>query len=123
MGEVVLICVLYTALSVQGEALGIIEIEKDSITRIFLNSFVYCFVSQTICHDFKANRKRVKGKLSLHLRDSFIYIDIPVILYHEVKVQEVCEEIQRKVKEQIEIMTGLYVVEVNVFVEDLEISE
>lgn len=45
MGEVVLICVLYTALSVQGEALGIIEIEKDSITRIFLNSFVYCFIS------------------------------------------------------------------------------
>ena len=45
MGEVVLICVLYTALSVQGEALGIIEIEKDSITRIFLNAFVYCFIS------------------------------------------------------------------------------
>ena len=110
-------------------SLGNVRISNDIIATIAIKAAAQVegvsdvAVSQTICHDFKANRKRVKGKLSLHLRDSFIYIDIPIILYHEVKVQEVCEEIQRKVKEQIEIMTGLYVVEVNVFVEDLEISE
>ena len=109
-------------------SLGNVRISNDIIATIAIKAAAQVegvsdvAVSQTICHDFKANRKRVKGKLSLHLRDSFIYIDIPVILYHEVKVQEVCEEIQRKVKEQIEIMTGLYVVEVNVFVEDLEIK-
>lgn len=45
MAEVVLICIIYTALSIQGDAFGIIDIDNNSVAHIFLNAFVYCFIS------------------------------------------------------------------------------
>lgn len=62
----------------------------------------------------------VRGKLVMKIKDSFIYIDIPIILRYGYHVQKVATEVQRRVKEDIEMMTGLYVVEINVLVEDLE---
>lgn len=64
-------------------------------------------------------KSRVRGKLVMRIKDSFIYIDIPVILKYGYHVQKVATEVQRRVKEDIEMMTGLYVVEINVLVEDL----
>ena len=64
-------------------------------------------------------KSRVHGKLVMRIKDSFIYIDIPVILQYGYHVQKVATEVQRRVKEDIEMMTGLYVVEINVLVEDL----
>ena len=46
--EVVVICLLYTLFSIRGDKLGIIQLEETSFTHIFLNAFLYCFVSLVI---------------------------------------------------------------------------
>ncbi|MGM9789856.1 MAG: LytTR family DNA-binding domain-containing protein [Candidatus Cryptobacteroides sp.] len=48
LAEVVVICLLYTLFSFKGDEYGIIRLEVNSFSRIFLNAFVYCFVSLII---------------------------------------------------------------------------
>mgnify|MGYP002524508954 FL=1 len=48
LAEVVVICLLYTLFSIKGDTLGIIRLEDTSFTHIFLNAFLYCFVSLII---------------------------------------------------------------------------
>ena len=46
-------------------------------------------------------------------------IDISVNILYGYKIKEVCEKIQAAVKSAIETMTGLHVVEINVFVQSV----
>ena len=107
---------------------GTVHISNDIIAVIAIKAATevegVCDVagSQTVKHDLSEHRKRVKGKMTVIIQDGFVYVDVPVILRFDTSVQEVSEEIQLKIKEQIEMITGLTVVEVNVFVEDLEIK-
>lgn len=48
VSEVLVICLLYTLFSMKGDSLGIIEIEDATFAHIFLNAFLYCFVSLII---------------------------------------------------------------------------
>lgn len=48
LAEVVVICMLYTLFSLKGDEYGIIVLENNSVSRIFLNAFVYCFISLII---------------------------------------------------------------------------
>lgn len=48
LAEVVVICLLYALFSVKGDDLGIIELSDTSFVDIFLNAFLYCFVSLII---------------------------------------------------------------------------
>lgn len=48
LAEVLLICILYTALSVQGDVLGIIDLKGRSVFNLFHNAVVYSFVSLCI---------------------------------------------------------------------------
>lgn len=48
LAEVMVICLLYTLFSFKGDEYGIIRLEVNSFSRIFLNAFVYCFVSLII---------------------------------------------------------------------------
>lgn len=48
VAEVVMICLLYTAFSLEGDKLGIIKLENSSIVLIFLKSFLYAFISLII---------------------------------------------------------------------------
>ena len=48
--EVIVICLLYTLFSLKGDSLGIIELSNNSFIRIFLNAFIYCFVSLIITY-------------------------------------------------------------------------
>jgi hypothetical protein len=48
LGEVLVICLLYTLFSLQGHKMGIITLENASFFGIFLNALVYCFVSLVI---------------------------------------------------------------------------
>ena len=48
LAEVVVICLLYTLFSFKGDEYGMIRLEVNSFSRIFLNAFVYCFVSLII---------------------------------------------------------------------------
>ena len=46
-------------------------------------------------------------------------IDVTVSILYGYKIKEVCEKIQEAVKSAIETMTGLHVVEINVFVQSV----
>lgn len=48
IAEVLVICLLYTVFSLQGNKTGIISLDNPSGARIFLNALVYCFVSLII---------------------------------------------------------------------------
>ena len=48
VAEVIVICLLYASFSVKGDELGIIRLEDASFVDIFLNAFIYCFVSLII---------------------------------------------------------------------------
>ncbi|MEW9672821.1 Asp23/Gls24 family envelope stress response protein [Ammoniphilus sp. 3BR4] len=50
-------------------------------------------------------------------------IGLRVILHYGVKIDEVCKRLQYQVKDAVETMTGLRVVEVNVKVEGVEFKE
>lgn len=107
---------------------GKVRISNDIIATIAIKATTevegVCDVagSHLVEHTLEPSPKKVKGKLTLTIKENYIYVDIPVILYYDVKVQEVCEEIQKRIKKYIEMMTGLTVMEVNVTVEDLVIE-
>ena len=48
LAEVILICILYTALSVQGDVLDIIDLKGRPVSSLFYNALVYAFVSLCI---------------------------------------------------------------------------
>lgn len=72
--------------------------------------------------------KRVSGKnltkgVDVEVGQVETAIDLRVIVEYGVKINEVCQELQREVKEAVENMTGLNVVEVNVKVEGVDVRE
>ncbi|BCU82639.1 hypothetical protein JIR001_24220 [Polycladomyces abyssicola] len=72
--------------------------------------------------------KRVSGKnvtrgVSVEVGQVETAIDLRVIVEYGVKINEVARELQQNVKEAVETMTGLRVVEVNVKVEGVDIKE
>lgn len=50
-------------------------------------------------------------------------VDISVVVKYGYKIKEVCEKIQLAVKKAIETMTGLKVVEINVFVQSIAFEQ
>ncbi|MFC4076954.1 Asp23/Gls24 family envelope stress response protein [Salinithrix halophila] len=72
--------------------------------------------------------KRVSGKnvtrgVSVEVGQVETAIDLRVIVDYGVKIHEVSRELQQNVKEAVETMTGLSVVEVNVKVEGVGFKE
>lgn len=66
--------------------------------------------------------KRLTGKnaqrgVSVEVGTVEAAVDLRVIVHYGVAIQDVCRDLQERVKESIENMTGLHVVEVNVKVE------
>ncbi|SMO61430.1 Asp23/Gls24 family envelope stress response protein [Melghirimyces algeriensis] len=72
--------------------------------------------------------KRVSGKnvtrgVSVEVGQVEAAIDLRVIVDYGVKINEVAQSLQENVKETVENMTGLSVVEVNVKVEGVDFKE
>ncbi|MFO7262524.1 MAG: hypothetical protein A6D91_08885 [Bacillaceae bacterium G1] len=72
--------------------------------------------------------RRVSGKnvtkgVSVEVGSVEAAIDLRVIVKYGVKIHEVARKLQENVKEAVETMTGLRVVEVNVKVEGVEFPE
>lgn len=72
--------------------------------------------------------KRVSGKnatkgVTVEVGQVEAAIHLRVIVEYGVKINEVCRALQQEVKEAVETMTGLRVVEVNVKVEGVEVKE
>ncbi|MBA4492888.1 Asp23/Gls24 family envelope stress response protein [Paenactinomyces guangxiensis] len=72
--------------------------------------------------------KRVSGKnvtkgVTVEVGQLEAAIDLRVIIEYGEKIHEVCRVLQHEVKEAVESMTGLRVVEVNVKVEGVDLKE
>lgn len=73
-------------------------------------------------------KKRVSGRGNMRgvqvvVEGSQASIDLRVIVQYGIKINEVCQQLQHDVKEAVEIMTGLEVMEVNVRVDGVEWKE
>ncbi|WP_048601837.1 Asp23/Gls24 family envelope stress response protein [Rubeoparvulum massiliense] len=64
--------------------------------------------------------KNVQKGVTVEVGQVEAAIDLRVIVYYGVKIDEACRQLQVNVKEAIENMTGLQVVEVNVKVEGVQ---
>lgn len=76
----------------------------------------------------KLSGKQVQKGVAVEVGQEEAAIDLRVVISYGSKIHEVCREIQINVKEAVENMTGLTVVEVNVKVEgvvfpDEEVAE
>lgn len=72
--------------------------------------------------------KRVSGKnltkgVTVQVGSVETAIDLKVIVEYGIPIDEVCRNLQYEVKEAIELMTGLHVVEVNIKVEGVELKQ
>jgi uncharacterized alkaline shock family protein YloU len=72
--------------------------------------------------------KRLTGKnaqkgVSVEVGQVEAAVDLRVIVHYGVAIHDVCRELQERVKEAIENMTGLQVVEVNVKVEGVQFQD
>lgn len=72
--------------------------------------------------------KRLSGKnvqkgVSVEVGQLEAAIDLRVIVHYGSKIQEVCHDLQYNVRESVQNMTGLNVVEVNVKVEGVAFKE
>lgn len=78
-------------------------------------------ISTTLAEDMV---ERISGKasnkgISVNLQDENVYLNIRINVFFGKNIPEICKEIQRKVKETVENMTGLNVMEVNLSVESV----
>lgn len=72
--------------------------------------------------------KRLSGKnvqkgVSVEVGTTEAAIDLRIIVHYGIPIQEVCRQLQLNVRESVENMTGLHVVEVNVKVEGVAFKE
>lgn len=72
--------------------------------------------------------KRLSGKnvqkgVSVEVGQTEAAIDLRIIVHYGIPIQEVCRQLQLSVRESVENMTGLNVVEVNVKVEGVAFKE
>lgn len=72
--------------------------------------------------------KRISGKnvqkgVSVEVGTEETAIDLRLVIQYGHKIDEVCRQVQGNVKEAVETMTGLKVVEVNVKVESIAFRE
>ncbi|RIX49952.1 Asp23/Gls24 family envelope stress response protein [Paenibacillus nanensis] len=72
--------------------------------------------------------KRLSGKnvqkgVSVEVGQVEAAIDLRIIVHYGIPIQEVCRQLQLNVRESVENMTGLQVVEVNVKVEGVAFKE
>ena len=50
-------------------------------------------------------------------------MDVSVVIQYGFRIQDVCAEIQKAIRNSVETMTGLRVVEVNVFVQAINFEQ
>ena len=59
--------------------------------------------------------------IRVEMGEEEVAIDIPVIVKYGAKISDIALDVQKEVKSAVEQMTGLKVVEVNVFIEGVEL--
>ena len=66
-----------------------------------------------------SKRSQADG-IRIEIEDDRVYVDIYVILHHNVNVREVSRNIQREVTRSISKMVGMEVGRVNIHIEDID---
>lgn len=67
--------------------------------------------------------KDAPKSVRIEIKNEVAYVDIYVKLEFDASIPEVCSEIQRRVKESVQSMTGMIVARVNVHVTDVSVPE
>ena len=67
-------------------------------------------------------KKQMRRAIAIELNDNVAVIDLRVNLKYGVKIPQVCEAIQKAVKESVQNMTGIAVAKVNVEVAGIVID-
>lgn len=67
----------------------------------------------------KLGKKSYTKGVKIEIGTQECAVDMSVVIRYGYKIQDVCANIQKSVKDAIETMTGLNVVEVNVFVQSV----
>ncbi|CAH1207122.1 Alkaline shock protein 23 [Paenibacillus plantiphilus] len=71
----------------------------------------------------KLSGKNVQKGVSVEVGQLEAAIDLRIIVKYGIPIQEVCRQLQENVREAVENMTGLHVIEVNVKVEGVTFKE
>lgn len=71
----------------------------------------------------KVSGKNIAKGVRVEVGETETAIDLRVIIKYGYKIHEVAANLQQNVKEAVESMTGLKVIEVNVHVEDVEFQK
>lgn len=71
----------------------------------------------------KLGKKNLANGVKIDIVDSLVYADISLELDYGNSIKKVSEEVQVKVKQAIENMTGLTVAEVNVIVTGIKLEK
>lgn len=86
-------------------------------------------IAGTVSHikdDFKrvVNRKgNQKGINVDHSNDDLVSIDVKISVYFGSNICDMCYMLQQKIAEEIEIMTGIKVACINIFVDSVQLKE
>jgi uncharacterized alkaline shock family protein YloU len=64
------------------------------------------------------NRNMPKG-ISVTNEDDAVIIDLKIAVYYDRNLSEVCKKLQTHIKEQVEMMSGISVKEINIMVEQV----
>jgi uncharacterized alkaline shock family protein YloU len=68
-------------------------------------------------------RKNLTKGVKVEVGSEEAAVDVSVIIEYGFRIQEVCASIQQSIKNSIENMTGLRVVEVNIFVQGISFDK
>jgi len=69
------------------------------------------------------SKKDVKKSIALETKDGEAVVDIYVNIYHGVRIPDVANEIQIRVKDALQNMTGITVSKVNVHITGLSLNK
>ncbi len=68
-------------------------------------------------------KKSVSRGVKVDVQGSTVTIDVHVVVRYGVRIPDVAWNIQEKVKEAVETMTGLEVLKVNIFIDSISIEK
>ncbi len=71
----------------------------------------------------KLGRKNPAKGVKVDLIPGEVRVDLGIIVYYEYKIKKVSEQVQEKVKQAIETMTGLNVTKVNIRVAGVKMND
>lgn len=73
--------------------------------------------------EFLGAKRNISKGIKADIKENDVTIDIHVVVNYGVKIPEMAWEIQEKVKAQVESMTGLNVLKVNIHIDGVNIDK